>query len=257
MWHTPWILLISAFFIRNEQFSLYFKIQTKLTFWYIFSNSFDFYWVFIGFCNQRDYNFDDVSKIGYSRSGLLEINVHWNKVYDVIISAHDVTNKILSCDSNYIVDAVLQQSFVTLAFPQEKLSYLHFYKDLIRKNNFFEGWSWLKFNNLGLALGQGWRICLCRIRMYKELLLRTHTYTKYCLCIYAGQKVNNIIFVCSMLPHHFFTNILGYHSALSKKKVFVTNFRCATRGGGGLHLLDFSLWSLFSWLFDKMFIEVP
>ena len=115
-----------------------------------FSNSFDFYWVFIGFCNQHDYNFDDVSKIGYSRSGLLEINVHWNKGYDVIISAHDVTNKILSCDSNYIVDAVLQQSFVTLAFPQEKLSYLHFYKDLIRKNNFLRGglgsssiiWDW-------------------------------------------------------------------------------------------------------------------
>ena len=149
MWHTPWILLISAFFIRNEQFSLYFKIQTKLTFWYIFSNSFDFYWVFIGFCNQHDYNFDDVSKIGYSRSGLLEINVHWNKGY-VIISAHDVTSRILSCDSNYIVDAVLQQSFVTLAFPQEKLSYLHFYKDLIRKNNFLRSglgsssiiWDW-------------------------------------------------------------------------------------------------------------------
>ena len=29
-----------------------------------------------------------------------------------------------------------------------------FYKDLISKNAvFFEGWSWLKFNNLGLAIG--------------------------------------------------------------------------------------------------------
>ena len=29
-----------------------------------------------------------------------------------------------------------------------------FYKDLIGKNAlFFEGWSWLKFNNLGLAIG--------------------------------------------------------------------------------------------------------
>ena len=26
------------------------------------------------------------------------------------------------------------------------------YKDLIRKNDFFDGWSWFKFNNLGLAL---------------------------------------------------------------------------------------------------------
>ena len=27
------------------------------------------------------------------------------------------------------------------------------YKDLTRKNTFFEGWSWFKFNNLGLTLG--------------------------------------------------------------------------------------------------------
>ena len=27
------------------------------------------------------------------------------------------------------------------------------YKDLTRKTAFFEGWSWFKFNNLGLALG--------------------------------------------------------------------------------------------------------
>ena len=28
-----------------------------------------------------------------------------------------------------------------------------FYKDLTRESAFFEGWSWFKFNNLGLALG--------------------------------------------------------------------------------------------------------
>ena len=27
-----------------------------------------------------------------------------------------------------------------------------FYKDVTRKTAFFEGWSWFKFNNLGLAL---------------------------------------------------------------------------------------------------------
>ena len=36
--------------------------------------------------------------------GLLKIAVVWNKAYDVIISLDDVTNKILSRDSNYIVD---------------------------------------------------------------------------------------------------------------------------------------------------------
>ena len=31
--------------------------------------------------------------------------------YDVIISVHDVTNKILTLDSNYIVDVALWQKF--------------------------------------------------------------------------------------------------------------------------------------------------
>ena len=39
--------------------------------------------------------------------GLLKIRVFWNNGYDVIISVHDVTNKILSRDSNYIIDVVM------------------------------------------------------------------------------------------------------------------------------------------------------
>ena len=57
--------------------------------------------------------------------GLLKIKVSWNKVYDVITSVHDITNKVLSCDSNYIADVVYvycDQSLVTLAFMWEKLS---------------------------------------------------------------------------------------------------------------------------------------
>ena len=30
---------------------------------------------------------------------------------------------------------------------------------MTRKNNFFEGWSWLKFNNLELALGMALKFC--------------------------------------------------------------------------------------------------
>ena len=44
------------------------------------------------------------------------------------------------------------QSLVTVAFLWEKLSQPQFYKDLTRKTAFFEGWSWFKFNNLGLTL---------------------------------------------------------------------------------------------------------
>ena len=39
--------------------------------------------------------------------GLLKIKIFQNKGYDVIIPDYDVTNKILSRDSNYIVDVVM------------------------------------------------------------------------------------------------------------------------------------------------------
>ena len=39
--------------------------------------------------------------------GLLKMKLFSNKDYDVIISVHYVTNKILSFDSNYIVDVVM------------------------------------------------------------------------------------------------------------------------------------------------------
>ena len=41
----------------------------------------------------------------------IEIKVFWNKVYDVTICVHGVTNKVLSGDSNYIVDAVMWSEF--------------------------------------------------------------------------------------------------------------------------------------------------
>ena len=81
--------------------------------------------------------------------GFLKITVFWDKGYDVTIFVDDVTNKILSRDSNYIVDASCDQSLVTVAFLWEELSQPQFYKGLTRKIAFFEKWSWFKFNNLG------------------------------------------------------------------------------------------------------------
>ena len=43
--------------------------------------------------------------------GLLKIKLVWNQGYDVIIFVHNVTNKILSSESNYIVDMVLWPKF--------------------------------------------------------------------------------------------------------------------------------------------------
>ena len=44
-------------------------------------------------------------------SGPLKITAFWNKGCDVIISVDDVTNKILSRDSTYIVDVFMYQKF--------------------------------------------------------------------------------------------------------------------------------------------------
>ena len=43
--------------------------------------------------------------------GLLKIKVLLNKDDNVIISVHDVTNKILSRDSNYIIDMAMWPKF--------------------------------------------------------------------------------------------------------------------------------------------------
>ena len=42
---------------------------------------------------------------------LVKIRVFWKKGYDVIISVDDVINKILSHDSNYIVDVLMWPKF--------------------------------------------------------------------------------------------------------------------------------------------------
>ena len=43
--------------------------------------------------------------------GVLKTKTFWNKGYEVIISVYDNTNKILSCDSNYVVDKVMWPTF--------------------------------------------------------------------------------------------------------------------------------------------------
>ena len=45
-----------------------------------------------------------------------------NNSYDVIVSAHGVSNKILSRDSNYIVILSCDQSLVTLSISMTSIS---------------------------------------------------------------------------------------------------------------------------------------
>ena len=52
---------------------------------------------------------------------LLKITVFWNKGYDLIIPVNDVTNKILSRDSNYIVDVFMWPKFGNCSISMRKV----------------------------------------------------------------------------------------------------------------------------------------
>ena len=53
--------------------------------------------------------------------GLLKITLFWNKGYDIITSVQDVSNKILSRDSNYIVDVVMWPKFGNCSISMRKV----------------------------------------------------------------------------------------------------------------------------------------
>ena len=71
--------------------------------------------------------------------GLIEKTVVWNKGYDVIISVDDVTNKILSRDSNYIVDVFLWPKFGNCSFSMREVITTSILKGFDQKNRFFWG----------------------------------------------------------------------------------------------------------------------
>ena len=50
-------------------------------------------------------------KILMMTPALVKLKVFWNKGYYVIYSVYDVTNKILSRESNYIMDVVIWPKF--------------------------------------------------------------------------------------------------------------------------------------------------
>ena len=80
---------------------------------------------------------------------LLKIKVFWNKGYDVVISVNAVSNKILLCDSNYIVDVSCDQGLVTLSFhnlnfikiwPEKRCSWFKFKSSII--SDWYQVWPW-------------------------------------------------------------------------------------------------------------------
>ena len=59
---------------------------------------------------------------------------------------HDVTSKILSRESTYILNVFMWPRFGNCSTSMREVIIISIYKDLHKKNNFFERYSWFKFN---------------------------------------------------------------------------------------------------------------
>ena len=70
--------------------------------------------------------------------GLLKIKVFWNKDYDIITYIRDVTNKILSRDLDYTVDAVMWLKFDNTSISMREVTIISILQGLTRKTAFFE-----------------------------------------------------------------------------------------------------------------------
>ena len=69
--------------------------------------------------------------------GLHKIKVYWKKGYDVIIFVNDVTNKILSRDSNYIVDVVTWPKCGNSSISMREVIVTSSLEAFDQKNHFF------------------------------------------------------------------------------------------------------------------------
>ena len=63
--------------------------------------------------------------------------VFWNKDHDVITSVCDVTNKIISLDSNYIVDVVMWLKFGNSSISMREVIITSILLGFDQKNRFF------------------------------------------------------------------------------------------------------------------------
>ena len=80
------------------------------------------------------------------------ITILWKKGYDVKIPIDDVTTKILSRDSNYILNVFMWPKFSNSSISMKEVITTSISQGFTRKTALLDGWSWFKFNNLGLAL---------------------------------------------------------------------------------------------------------
>ena len=65
-----------------------------------------------------------------------KIKVFSNEVYDVIISVHDVTNKILSHESNGIINLIMRPKFGNSSISMSKVIITSILEGFDQKNTF-------------------------------------------------------------------------------------------------------------------------
>ena len=109
-WHTSYILLTSVFFLPKTSKCCYIKkyrhrlhIDTQLL---IPLTYFEFLKIALIKLVQLLMMSAKMATLGF-----IKIKVFWKNGYEVIMFVHDVTNKILSRDSNCIVDVVIWPKF--------------------------------------------------------------------------------------------------------------------------------------------------
>ena len=64
------------------------------------------------------------------------------------------SKKMLSRDSNYTVDVIMWPKYGKSSISMREVIITSNLWKFHKKNPFFDGWFWFKFNNLGLALGK-------------------------------------------------------------------------------------------------------
>ena len=151
------------------------------------------------------------------------------------------------------------QSLVTLAFLSEKLLQPQFYKDLKRKTIFFEGWSWFRFNNQGLALDTGLKFYTSvvkglklKVRKFQGLIPTFVEVTGEKLvreggAIFAPSSILNRVKAC---VHYFFIKFLFFHQMIGLQKLWKV-FLISTK-----KFFSFSIYSNFC-NFSSSFPHLP
>ena len=135
MLHTLLILLTLAFFFGNQQILRYQEIWKWISCWYIISNSFNFF-KFLRIVLINVITILMLVKI--LTVDVVKIKVVWSKGYDLIISVYDVTNKVLSHNSNYVVDVVIWPKFSNSNISMRKVIITSILQWFDQKNHFFQ-----------------------------------------------------------------------------------------------------------------------